>query len=59
MVRALGLKEGDQVELSSLSPGVLQISRDEGRDAARAAIRSLQGTLPSDYRFDREEANAR
>lgn len=59
VARALGLKEGDQVELRATEPGVIEVSREEARAKALEAIRRLRRSLPADYKFDREEANAR
>lgn len=51
---ALGLHEGDGVTV------VPDRSVDAARRAeALATIRALARPLPDDYRFDREEANAR
>lgn len=59
VARHLGLEEGDAVELSPKGPGKLNLSLDERRAQALEAIRSIRGALPADYRFDRDEANAR
>jgi antitoxin MazE len=58
VVHALGLKEGDEVELAA-DGGAWRLSRDDRRERALEALRSLRGALPADYRFDRDEANAR
>ena len=59
VVRALGLKEGDAVELIAKHRGQVEVSLNEQRARALEAIRSLRGSFPADYEFDREEANAR
>lgn len=61
VVRALGLKEGDPVELKAVEPGVLEIAREdrERRKKAMETIKRLARPLPPDYKFDREEANSR
>ena len=59
VVEALGLKEGDEVELKAGSAGVLQLSRDERRERALERIRELARPLPPGWKFDRDEANAR
>lgn len=60
VVRALGLKEGDDVDLCALDTGQVAVLTDrQRREAALARIRSMAVTLPPDFRFDREEANAR
>ena len=59
MVRRLGVTEGDEIEAEVVAPGKLSVCRSLDHDVAIAAIRSLAGKLPADYKFDREEANAR
>ena len=60
-VARLGLKEGDEVEVDvrraepQLSPEEVQKRRDE----ALERLRSFRGTLPPDFKFNREEANER
>lgn len=56
LVESLGLKEGDEVGVS-ITPS--RQPSDEERETALAVIRSLARPLPDDYKFDREEANAR
>jgi antitoxin MazE len=56
LVESLGLKEGDEVAVS-ITPWRQPTA--EEREAALAVIRSLARPLPEDYKFDREEANAR
>ena len=59
VVRSLGLEEGDDVELSQVGENQLGIARTERRLAAIKEIRKSNRILPVDYKFDREEANAR
>ena len=59
VVRSLGLEEGDDVELSQVGENQLGIARTERRLAALKEIRKSNWILPVDYKFDREEANAR
>ena len=60
VARALGLKEGDDVELRPAQDGALEIlSERERRSFARAAIDRLSRPFPPNYRFDREDAHQR
>ena len=59
VVRALKLKEGDQVEIRPAGDGAIELIRDDRREKALKVLRSFRGRLPADYKFDREEANAR
>jgi antitoxin MazE len=58
VVRTLGLGDGDEVEVKRLMPMEKALTPEE-RERAVRAIRSLRGRLPADFKFDREEANAR
>jgi antitoxin MazE len=58
VVASLGLHDGDDVSLTP--PGVITIPvSDEARDSAIDRMKKLARPLPPDYKFDREEANAR
>lgn len=60
VMRALSLKEGDQVELCALDDGrVAVISEQQRRTAMLVRMRELSFPFPDDFKFDREEANAR
>ena len=56
VARALGLKEGDEVELRALDSGeVAVITERQRRAAAVERIANLARPLPKDFRFDRDE----
>lgn len=60
VARELGLKEGDEVELRALDSGeVAVITERQRREALVEQMRKLAVPFPKDYKFDREEANAR
>jgi len=59
LVEALGLKEGDQVELVQAGPKTLEVMRDQAREAALARMRSRKWVAPEGWVFDREEINSR
>jgi antitoxin MazE len=60
VARALGLKEGDKVELCALDQDrVALITERQRRLAAIEQLRKFEGALPPDFKFDRDEANAR
>lgn len=56
---ALGLQEGDEVELTRMSDGHLEICRAEQRKSVAESLSKFQWSLPADYKFDRDEANSR
>ena len=68
VVEALGLKEGDAVELKPTVDGSLEIKHStptgpvkdlNERWAIIKELRALRGSLPAGFKFDREEANER
>lgn len=59
LVTALDLKVGDEVALTPAGPNTLEVARDNAYEAALARMRASKWKLPDDYKFDREEANAR
>jgi antitoxin MazE len=59
VVESLGLKEGDEMEIFASENGLLAMSRRLTREEAIEKLRRFRGRLPADYKFDREEANAR
>jgi antitoxin MazE len=59
VVEALELKDGDQVEVHIVGERAFNLSRDQGRERALERIRAFRKPLPPDWKFDRDEANAR
>jgi antitoxin MazE len=59
VVEALGLKEGDEIEIKVAEKRTFEVDRDPGRERALAVIRGLSRPLPRGFVFDREDANAR
>lgn len=59
VVDVLELKEGDEIEISVADPRQFAVSRKPSREALLARLRAFRGRLPADFKFDRDEANAR
>jgi antitoxin MazE len=59
VVEALALKEGDEIEIHVADARVFAIARKPGREELLKRLRRFRGRLPADFKFDREEANAR
>ena len=59
IVEQMGLKDGDDIELIFNSKSETEIARNSRKERALEAIRAMRWKLPADYKFDREEANAR
>ncbi|MBV0892973.1 AbrB/MazE/SpoVT family DNA-binding domain-containing protein [Paracoccus sp. Z118] len=58
LVRELGLKEGDQIELER-AESRLAISRRPSAEEVLADLRRFRGRLPAARRLTRDEANTR
>jgi len=59
VVDALGLKEGDDVEVHVAGERAFDIARDRSRERALDRIKALRKPLPPGWRFDRDDANSR
>jgi antitoxin MazE len=59
LVDELGLKAGDEVEIRASTPRELELARKATREEAIEILKKFKGRLPADFKFDREEANAR
>lgn len=58
LVVALGLNEGDEIELTRREPKLFEIAKLD-REQAIERLRKYRGRLAEGFRFDRDEANAR
>lgn len=59
VIDALGLKEGDEIELEVADHRTLRIARDHTREDALAQLDALSRPFPPGFRFSRDEANER
>jgi len=59
VVEALGLKEGDDVEVHVAGRRIFEIERTATPQELLRRLRKFRGRLPAGFRFDRLEANAR
>ena len=59
VVDALGLSEGDEIEVVIAGERLFEVKKKPGREAILARLRQFRGKLPDDFKFDRDEANAR
>jgi antitoxin MazE len=59
VVEALELKEGDDIEIHIVDRREFAVSRKPGREELLKRLRAFRGRLPAEFKFDREEANAR
>ncbi len=59
VVDALELKEGDEIEIHVADARNLGVARKPSRDELLKRLRAFRGRLPADFKFDRDEVNAR
>ncbi|RWK56571.1 AbrB/MazE/SpoVT family DNA-binding domain-containing protein [Mesorhizobium sp.] len=59
VVEALELREGDEIEIHVADARQLGVARKPAREELLKRLRAFRGRLPADFKFDRDEANAR
>lgn len=59
VVKSRGFREGDLVKLDMIDDSEATVARRRSREEIIAQITAMKTPLPPDYKFDREEANAR
>lgn len=59
VVEVLGLIAGDHVEVRVVSDGGLDVQRNPTNRELLVRLRQYRGSLPADFKFDRQDANAR
>jgi antitoxin MazE len=59
VVDALGLKEGDEIEISVAGKRDFKVARDQSKEKALETIPRLARPFPRGFKFHREEANER
>jgi antitoxin MazE len=59
VVEALKLREGDEIEVVIADERVFEVRKKPGNEAILARLRQFRGKVPADFKFDRDDANAR
>ncbi|MDZ5648089.1 AbrB/MazE/SpoVT family DNA-binding domain-containing protein [Nitrospirillum sp. BR 11828] len=59
VVDALELKVGDEIEIHVAESREFTIARKPGREELLKRLHAYRGRLPVDFKFDRDDANAR
>jgi antitoxin MazE len=59
VVEALELKAGDNIEIHVAGAREFAVGRKPAREELLKRLRAFRGRLPDDFKFDRDEANAR
>lgn len=55
VVDALGLKEGDDIEIHVVGTRTFEVHKSPGRHELLMRLRKYRGRLPADFKFDRLE----
>jgi antitoxin MazE len=59
VVEALELHEGDEIGVVIAEKRLLQVKKKTGKEAIFERLPQFRGRLPADFKYDREDANAR
>ena len=59
VIEALRLKPGDEIEVHIAGERAFAVARKPKREDFLNRLRAFRGRLPPDFKFDRDEANAR
>ncbi len=59
VVEALGLKEGDDIEIQVAGARTFEVSKRPNNKELLSKLRKYRGRLPQDFRFDRLAAHER
>jgi antitoxin MazE len=59
VVEALGLKEGDSIQIHVAGPRAFEVERSPAPKELLQRLRKFRGRLPAGFRFDRLGANER
>ena len=59
IVKALHLKEGDDIEITIAEERLFEITKKNDRDQRLKRLRAFRGTIPAGLIWNREDANAR
>ena len=59
VVEALGLKEGDQLEIQVAGRKAFEVTKAPNSRELLARLRKYRGRLPASFKFDRLQANER
>ncbi|MEZ5786216.1 MAG: AbrB/MazE/SpoVT family DNA-binding domain-containing protein [Xanthobacteraceae bacterium] len=56
LVDALGLKEGDEIEIRAVDRATFEASKSPTVEEILADIRKYRGAIPADYKWNRRDA---
>jgi antitoxin MazE len=59
IVQALNLQEGDDIEVVIADDRLFGVRKKPNKEAILNKLKEFRGLIPADFKFDRDEANAR
>ncbi|MGD8844475.1 MAG: AbrB/MazE/SpoVT family DNA-binding domain-containing protein [Desulfobacteraceae bacterium] len=59
VIKALEIQEGDDIEVLIADERVFKLRKKPNKSDILTRLRKFRGKLPTDFIFDREDANAR
>jgi antitoxin MazE len=59
IVQALNLQEGDDIEVVIADDRLFGVRKKPNKEAIFNKLKEFRGLIPADFKFDRDEANAR
>ncbi len=59
VVEALDLKPGDNIDIHVIGDRTFTVEKTPGARELLARLRKYRGRLPTDFKFDRDDANER
>jgi antitoxin MazE len=59
VVEALKINEGDDIEVVIADERVFEVRKKPSKEDILKRLREFRGKLPTDFKFDRDDANAR
>lgn len=59
LVEALELREGDDIEIIADDARTFAVRKKSANEALLKRLRTFRGKLPADFKFSRDDANAR
>jgi antitoxin MazE len=59
VVEVLEIREGDDIEVVVAEERIFQVRKKPAKKALWEKLRQFRGRLPEDFKFDRDDSNAR
>jgi antitoxin MazE len=59
VIEELGLKEGDDIQITVKAKDKMEVEKKRGVEEMLDTLNKYSGRVPLDFKFDRDEANAR